>query len=298
MKTISISNKTLKKLENYNVEEINNTEAKLYLLPQKEKWNKKVDLLKIFYNKNGSIFSNKMYTINELIENNKIINIQELSMPEKLVVVNGEICGYIQEFIENINFKLVLDNPNISVKEKIDMFKQIGEILEKMKKIRENTSIKDFFLNDLHEANFILNIQSKKINVVDMDSCKINGNKPFASKYLTPFSNTSTMPFKYIQNTDSSFNGFVVANQNSDYYCYIIMVLNFLYGDNMSNMKTPEFYSYLNYLRSIGLSYKLLDEFSKIYEYGDNENIKDYLDYIYPDIVIKSKKKYFKQIGE
>lgn len=298
MKTISISNKTLKKLENYNVEEINNTEAKLYLLPQKEKWNKKVDLLKIFYNKNGSIFSNKMYTINELIENNKIINIQELSMPEKLVVVNGEICGYIQEFIENINFKLVLDNPNISVKEKIDMFKQIGEILEKMKKIRENTSIKDFFLNDLHEANFILNIQSKKINVVDMDSCKINGNKPFASKYLTPSSNTSTMPFKYIQNTDSSFNGFVVANQNSDYYCYIIMVLNFLYGDNMSNMKTPEFYSYLNYLRSIGLSYKLLDEFSKIYEYGDNENIKDYLDYIYPDIVIKSKKKYFKQIGE
>lgn len=293
MKTINISNKTLRKLDRYNIQEINNVEAKLYLLPEKDKWNKKMNLLKIFYNTSGSTFSNKMYTINELIESSEIIDIEQLSMPKKLAVINGEVSGYTQYFIENRNFKIILDDFNVSLNEKIDMFKQIGEILDRMKKIRDNTNLKDFFLNDMHEANFILNIETNKINVVDMDSCKINGNRPFASKYLTPFSNISTMPFKYIQNSDINFNGFIVANENSDYYCYIIMVLNFLYGDNISHMKTSEFYSYLNYLRSIGLSYKLLDGFSKIYEYADNENIKDYLDYINNDVICKSKRKIF-----
>lgn len=293
MKTINISTKTLKKLERYNLQKINNIEAKFYFFPGKDRWNKQMNLLKIFYNKSGSTFSNKMYTINELIENSDTIGIDELIMPQRLVIINGEICGCLIPFIENINFKLILDDLNVPIKEKIEMFKQIGEILDKMKKIRENTNIKDFFLNDMHEANFILNAKSKKINVVDMDSCKINENRPFASKYLTPFSNISTMPFKYIQNHDTSFSGYIIANQNSDYYCYIIMILNYLYGDNVSNMKTAEFYSYLNYLRSIGLSYKLLDRFSKIYEYGDNENIKDYLDYINSDIVHKAKKQIY-----
>lgn len=293
MKTINISNKTLKKLERYNLQKINNIEAKFYFFPGKDKWNKQMNLLKIFYNKFGPTFSNKMYTINELIENSDTIGIDELIMPQRLVIINGEICGCLLPFIENINFKLILDDLNVPIKEKIEMFKQIGKILEKMKKIRENTNVKDFFLNDLHEGNFVLNLETKKINVVDIDSCKINENKPFASKYLTPFSNISTMPFKYAQNHDTNFSGYIVANQNSDYYCYMIMVLNFLYGDNMSNMKTVEFYSYLNYLRSIGLSYKLLDKFSKIYEYGDNENIKDYLDYINSDIVHKEKKQIY-----
>lgn len=293
MKTINISNKTLRKLDAYEIREINNIEAKLYLLPEKDKWHKKMNLVKIFYNTSGSTFSNKMYTINELIENSETINIEEISMPKKLVIINGEVSGYTQSFIENRNFKLILDDPNVSWIEKKNMFKQIGEILDRMKKIRENTNVKDFFLNDMHEANFILNTETQKINVVDIDSCKINGNRPFASKYLTPFSNISTMPFKYIQNHDINFNGYVVANENSDYYCYVIMVLNFLYGENISGMKTPEFYLYLNYLRSIGLSYKLLDRISKIYEYGDNENIKDYLDYITGDIIHKSKKKCF-----
>ena len=46
-----------------------NTEARLYVLKTKEKWKNVNKLLKKFYVRNGAIFSNKLYTINSLIDN-------------------------------------------------------------------------------------------------------------------------------------------------------------------------------------------------------------------------------------
>ncbi len=103
------------------------------------------------------------------------------------------------------------------------------------------------------------------------------------------------MPKKYIQNHDLRFPGFIISDQNSDYYCYIIMVLNFLYKGNIRELTIDKFYTYLNYLRSLGLSYEILDRFSKIYEYVDNENIKDYLDLINDDIIHKSRRLVFEK---
>ena len=50
------------------------------------------------------------------------------------------------------------------------------------------TDIKDFYLNDMHENNFIIDNNTDSIRVVDIDSCKINGNYTFGSKYLSPTS--------------------------------------------------------------------------------------------------------------
>lgn len=296
MKTLNISKNAFKKLQQFMIDKrLSNTEANFYLFYEKDKWNTDPKLIKFLFHTSGPVYSNKLFTINELIDNREMINIPELILPEKLAIVDGNIIGHTIPYIENTNFSLILDDYSITNKEKLEMFRQIGNILEQMKGVREKTVLNDFFLNDLHEGNFILNKETNKINVIDLDSAKISGNKPFEAKYLTPKSPISTMPKKYIQNQDLRFPGFIISDENSDYYCYIIMVLNFLYKGNIRELTIDKFYTYLNYLRSLGLSYELLDKFSKIYEYVNNENIKDYLDLISDDIIHKSRKLVFEK---
>lgn len=88
-------------------------------------------------------------------------------------------------YIENVNLEVLLKDKNVDNDFKRILLKQIGDILIQMKKIREHGVVPQFYLNDLHEGNFIYNLKDKKINVTDLDSCRIGGNYPFAAKYLT-----------------------------------------------------------------------------------------------------------------
>ena len=97
---------------------------------------------------------------------------------------NSGVLIIKEKFINNINFRYVLNSNLYSFSEKIECFKQIGLILDKMKNVRDNTNIKDFYLCDLYTDNFILNTDINRINVIDMDSCKINGNNNCSSYYL------------------------------------------------------------------------------------------------------------------
>ncbi len=289
MKTITFSNYSFKKLEKMKLDSsIINTEAKLFIIPEKLKWNTFPKVLKIFYNDEGNIFSNKLFTINSLIDKKDKIGIDELIFPEKIAIVGAKVCGYTMPYIENINLDLLLKNPNVSNNEKIKYLKQIGEILEKMKVVRKNTDIKDFYLNDINENNFIINLSTGKLNCIDLDSCKINNNKPFASRYLTPLSPIGELPKKYIKNRDNKYPGFIVANENSDLFCYSIIVLNYLFQGKVKNLNIEQFYIYLNYLRKIGLPYKLIDKFDLLYQHRPNKNITEDLDYITQSVLEKS----------
>ena len=199
-------------------------------------------------------------------------------MPEKLIAVNSKIVGFIEPLINGINFQTVLDSPEFTKEQKIEYFKQIGRILENMKNVRTYTSLTDFYLNDLHENNFILNTNTGKINVVDMDSCKINGNIPFPSRYLSPISLINNVP-KYVKIEKESLIGECFkVDENTDYYCYMVMILNYLYGKSITRLSMEEFYNYLSYLRTIGVSTELIDKFYSIYSEKDNENPFEYLD--------------------
>jgi len=57
-----------------------------------------------------------------------------------------------------------------------------------MRRVRKYTYIKDFYLNDIHENNFVIDRNTDSVGVVDIDSCKINGNYTFGSRYLFPMS--------------------------------------------------------------------------------------------------------------
>lgn len=289
MRTVSFSNYTFKKFEKLKLESsIFNTEGKLYRFTDKNKWYLSEKVLKVFYNTEGDIFSNKLFTINSLIDNSDLIDIDEIVLPDKLAIVNSKVCGYTMPFIRGINLNLILKDFSISNEFKISLLKQISEILKKMDNLRKNSELKDFFINDLHEGNFIYNTDTRKLNVVDTDSFKINNNKPFAAKYLTPASSIVNIPKKYIQNIELRYPGFIVSNKNSDLYCFNIIILNYLFQNNVSKLSMENFYTYLNYLRTIGLPYRLVDKFAKLYEYLDNENIFEELDYITDSVLEKS----------
>ena len=75
---------------------------------------------------------------------------------------------------------------------------------------------------------------------------------------------------------------------DTDLYCYIIMVLNFLSNIDFHKLSVEEANKYFEYLSNIGLNKELLDNISKIYSEDKNVNIADSLDYI-KEVIGKSR---------
>lgn len=261
MKTLVISKNKLESLEKYVLEKnINNTECKLYI------WDGKVEkkMLKIFYINEGVYFGNKLLTINSLYDAKKKINIPELVMPEKLVIVKNNVVGYSMPFIEGRNLLNILSDYKVPISQKIEFLRQVGKIIEKV----QNKSPYDqpFYLSDIHEANFIYDSKRNKVCAVDLDGCKIANNDPSPIKYLSTNPNMNNLTYKYIRNE----NGIYKPNANSELLCYILMILNTISHHQINRLNTYEFYSYIHYLRDLGFSYELLDCFNNIYTSANN----------------------------
>ena len=306
MQTINVSEKRFSALAKYDIPNyVYNTEGTLYVLPIKNKWETQLKLLKRLFLTNGEVFGNKLSTINSLIDNREKIGriiTDEIVFPEKIAVVDGSIVGFTMPLIESINLKTALISNDISNEMKISYLKQIGELLEKMHSVREYSEIEDFYINDLHESNFIVDTDNR-VRAIDIDSCKINGNKIFNSKYLSSKSfisqiykyqkNDEENRTKYKKDTDYKYSyrkystdvsGAFIPDENTDIYCYMMIILNFLYGDNIGNFSLEEFYDYLEYLNSIGFNKELLSYFEKVASNSPNENPYELLDSIIPYI--------------
>lgn len=295
METISLTKKRFETLEPYELPNyVYNTEGTLYILPIKNRWTTQLKLLKRLYLTNGKVFGNKLQTINSLIDSKDELDIEEIVFPDKIATIGSEIVGFTMPLIESINLSTALRSREISNERKIKYLRQIGMILEKMKLRREYTSISDFYINDLHESNFIID-KDDNIKVIDIDSCKINGNGIFNSKYLSSKSFIREV-YKYQKNLECSISdysyhkystdmtGAFVPDENTDLYCYIIVILNFLYGDNIQNFTLQDFYDYLEYLQYIGVEKELLSYFEKIATCSENENPYQLLDSLTPHI--------------
>lgn len=277
MQILNISRRrfdTLKPLELPNT--VFNTEAQMFIVPGKNQWSKKQSVLKRLYIDTGEVFSNKLYTIHELLDKKEKIGVDELVMPEALAAVDSEIVGFTMPYIPNINFQEIMDSKEFTTEQKIAYLKEIGELLEKLHRVREYSEVKDFYLNDIHENNFILNKNTGKINAVDLDSAKIGNNLTAAARYLTPASQLPLIP-KYIP-LEHSVGGIYKISENTEIYCYIIMIFNFLYGENIGKLSLTDFFVYIEYLSKIGVSKEFLDKIVCIYTGKNNENPYEYLD--------------------
>ena len=292
MKSISLSNKKYHQLEKLMLSrEILNTEGHVYNFNYKG--NEKI--LKTLFHQEGTMFANKLYTI-EMLNSNSGFLPDNFICPDYLVSVLNNIIGFTVPFVNGVNLSSILIDGKILPKEQIYYLKKVGEILEQLKNIRKYTPLKDIFINDLHDSNFIVNQNNRQLYVIDLDSCKISSNQNFPSRFLTPVALLNNVKSKYKINPSNNSFGYVEADENSDLYCYIIMILIYLYGKNINNMNIADFYEYLNYLEYVKIDKNLLDCFNRIVVNAKNKNPVNYLDTITSEQVYKAREVCYKTL--
>ena len=291
MNVISISKKHFQKLEPFVLSrEVCNTEGKLYFL----NYHGEEKILKKLFLSEGPIFANKLYTI-ELLDNYREYLPENFCLPDYLLAINGSISGFTTPYKKGTSLTTVLKDQNIDFKEQVYYLKRVGELLTQLSTIRKYTQLRDIFINDLHDSNFIVDLSNKSVTVIDLDSCKIGSNDTFPSKFLVEDSLLKNAPQKYLRNCNGR-DGHIIANEQSDSYCYNIMLLNYLFGENINGMNIVDFYDYLNYLEYIGIDLRLLHSFESLVINRKNENPESYLETLTRENIFRAKKNVYKKV--
>lgn len=291
MQIINMSKTKLNSLEPLILpKNVTSTECELFKYPYygKEK------LLKKLHRTDGIIFANKLYTIGALNANKDSMP-SNFVLPESLVSINKKIEAFTMKYIKGINLSVILNNPDITYEEKIHYLKSIGRILEQMQNIRKYTNLNNFYLGDIHEDNFLVERDKKEIYIVDLDSCKIAGNKSFPGRYLTNSSLIKYNNTKYQTLSQTDDLADYKIDENTDIYCYIIIILNYLYDGRVDRLSLDKFYDFINYLEDIKVNIELIECFNKIVVGGNNINPCNYLDTLTPKQVAGARRLYKKK---
>lgn len=291
MQIINMSKTKLNSLEPLILpKNVTSTECELFKYPYygKEK------LLKKLHRTDGIIFANKLYTI-EALNANKDSMPSNFVLPESLVSINKKIEAFTMKYIKGINLSVILNNPDITYEEKIHYLKSIGRILEQMQNIRKYTNLNNFYLGDIHEDNFLVERDKQEIYIVDLDSCKIAGNKSFPGRYLTNSSLIKYNNTKYQTLSQTDDLADYKIDENTDIYRYIIMILNYLYDGRVDRLSLDKFYDFINYLEDIKVNIELIECFNKIVVGGNNINPCNYLDTLTPKQVAGARRLYKKK---
>ena len=291
MQIINMSKTKLNSLEPLILpKNVTSTECELFKYPYygKEK------LLKKLHRTDGIIFANKLYTI-EALNANKDSMPSNFVLPESLVSINKKIEAFTMKYIKGINLSVILNNPDITYEEKIHYLKSIGRILEQMQNIRKYTNLNNFYLGDIHEDNFLVERDKQEIYIVDLDSCKIAGNKSFPGRYLTNSSLIKYNNTKYQTLSQTDDLADYKIDENTDIYCYIIIILNYLYEGRVDRLSLDMFYAFIDYLDDIKVNIELIERFNKIVVGGNNINPCNYLDTLTPKQVAGARRLYKKK---
>ncbi len=290
MQIINMSKTKLNSLEPLILpKDVTSTECELF----KYNYYGKEKLLKKLYRTNGIIFANKLYTI-EALNSNKDNIPSNFIVPEVLVSINKQIEAFTMKYIKGTNLSIILNEPTITYEEKINYLKSIGNILEQMKNIRKYTELKDFYIGDIHEDNFLVDTEKQEIFVADLDSCKIADNKSFPGRYLTTASLLRYNEIKYSLLDEPDRIADYKVTEETDIYCYIIMILNYLYDGRVDRLSIEEFYRFINYLDDIEVNKELIESFEKIVVGAPNVNPVNYLDTLSSKQIAKARKLYQK----
>lgn len=295
MKIINISQKKFNSLPRLQLpNDIVNTEAELYHFRYHQSYN---GVLKKLYQHEGNSFANKLYTI-EMLDFYRQYLPSDFVIPDTLVSIKGEIKSFGIPEIEGTNLSVLLKDENIPKELQLYFLKEIGIILDKLRNIRIHTPLKDIFIGDLQECNFIANPFTKDLYVIDLDSCKIAGNLASPARYLTKNALLNNASHKYKVNTCQNIKAHIIPNEASDIYCYTIIILNYLYGANINNINLEDFYEYLNYLEYLKLNIKLLEIFESLVTYKETINPKDLIDTLSCEQIIRAKHNVYNKVKQ
>lgn len=282
-----ISKNQIKFVSELNIsEKISHTQGKLSLV----KYNNKLYVEKEIVFLDDEIYSYNIETLKNLNKNKKILP-NNICIPECLVIDGKRYVSFLQPYLEGENLINVLYNEYYSVREQIKYLEQIGLLLERLKNVRKENNI-EFYINDLHESNII--VYKDEIKIIDTDTCIIDNDYAYKAKYLTDASLIKYTKNKYKINNKMT-PGYIIANKQSDLFCYNIIILNYLFGkyygrESVNYFDISKYNDFLNYLYKIGISYGLIESFDKVISYENNINPYKYLCDLKEEQVILARK--------
>ena len=264
MKIFNLSEKVFSELEKLTLGNgIVNTMAELYHMPKDS--DEILLIFKMFHSTDETYLADKIKTITSLMEQERNYAIPALVYPKGLVTIEDELYGYAMPYIKGTNLKVYMNDPKVSFDKKRNALIQIGRLLEEMKKVREETPFTDFYLNDIHESNFIVDNQTGKVKFVDIDSCSINGNILDRSMYQRPVSKFRNMPEKYPTQKDGYFGTYLIPSDDTEIYSYNSMILNLIAGENIGCLNPGAMLDYIAYLEGLNYPFEFLCDLISMY---------------------------------
>ena len=283
----------LKKLRELPLEPgVLNTEAYMLVLNRKYSPDKKERVFKYLdAQEDKEIMSKKLYTITTLDTLDEYKEIQDLIIPDSIIYVDGNIAGFACPIIYNHrNLGIIINNPNVPLDVKLSYLKQMGDIIDKVQRV--NNYDNKFQFGDLNEFNFIID-KNNQVKAIDLDSAYLGIGEPLSmAYYLLKNQYIKSLPEKY----KSSKKGIVIPNDNTDLYCYNMILLNALSKENLYRKDINTYYEYLDYIKHLSLPSDLLESFNNIYIPKDNINPKDCILSIDKSLEKKLEFKTFKKI--
>lgn len=300
MESVNISKKKYSELTELEItKSISNSEGRILVANLRNK----IKVFKSLYRLNDDIYAEKLKTV-ALLDYYRDILPTSFVIPDSLCSVQGQIVGFSEDIIQGDVLSTVLSSHRVDLETQIHYLKEVGRLLEQLDSIRNKTELDTIFINDLHSANFMIERSTGDLKTVDIDSVKIGDNKPFPSKYLSPKALFNKVEHRYhvYQKTEEekvsdtpkydykALFGYIDPDKNSDLYCYIIMILNFLLGDNINKYSIEDYFDYIYYLDKIGIDHNLIDAFCRIVNTCDNDIQIDALDTLTYEQVAKAHK--------
>lgn len=285
MHVINFRMRDLRKLRQLYIEPgVFNTEATMLVLKRKsfpdhiERVFKFLDLQIKYaeYSDDPYVFSKKLFTVTTLNTLNEYSNIEELVIPDTLVYVDGDLSGFALPIVKNHkNLGVIVNNDRKPLAIKLPYLKQLGEIIERVQKVEGEYNLN---FGDLNEYNFIIG-EDDKVKAVDLDSSYLGVGEPLSmAYYLLKNKYIKSLPEKY-KTTDK---GIVIPSNNTDLYCYNMIILNALSKKNLYRMDINTYYEYMWYLETLDLPSLLLEAFHNIYIPKNNINPKEAIEEIDP----------------
>ena len=217
--------------------------------------------------------------------------LEELVIPDHKVLVDSKLAGFAMPLISrHVNLGKLINDPKVSFEIKKKYLIELGNLIDRVRRVEAKHKM---FFADLNEFNFIIDAD-KRLKAIDLDSSYVEGidmNPPDMAYYLLKNNYLSSLPKKY----PTTKEGVIISNENSDLYCYNMIILNAISGERMFKIDIEIYYQYLLYLEQIGVSEELIDVFRAIYEPRNNSNPRLLLEELPKELAEKASNKVFQK---
>ncbi len=197
-----------------------------------------------------------------------------LIIPKQGVNLDGTFRGHTLQYIPyGINLKKILQNEREPLDFKLRLLKEVLQIIEFFDRPKSLV-----LLNDIHEGNFIWDMQAKRVKALDLDSAYCRGG------FVQPTLNINNNITSFLSLTEKYEieDLMVTPNHNSMYACFIYMLINTLIGMRIRGLTPDKLESILTHLEKCGLAKEVIHAMSLIYTPKENYFTEELLSLINP----------------